>query len=78
MTLDSPSEPKEITGVLKGEEGGQKRRCATEERSRKCNQADLKMVEADHESPHACNLLKRDKARNGASRKERSPALTPV
>ena len=36
------------------------------------------MVEADHESPNASNLRKQDKARNGASRKERSPALTPV
>lgn len=78
MTLDYPREPKEITGVLKGEEGGQKRRCATEERSGKCNKADLKMVEGDHESPNAGNLWKRDKARNGASRKERSPAHTPV
>lgn len=78
MILNYPSEPKGITGVLKGEEGGQKRRGATEEWSGKCNKADLKMVEGDHESPNAGNLWKWDKARNGASRKERSPAHTPV
>ena len=61
MALDYPSEPNGITGVLKGEGGGQKRRSSSEERSGKCNKADLKMVEGD-------------KARNGASRKERSPA----
>lgn len=74
MALDYPSEPNGITGVLKGEGGGQKRRSSSEERSGKCNKADLKMVEGDHESPNAGDLWKRDKARNGASRKECSPA----
>ena len=78
MILDYPSEPKGITGVLNGEEGGQKRRSATEEQSGKCNKADLKMVEGDHESPSAGNPWKWDKARNGAFRKEHSPAHTPV
>lgn len=74
MALDYPSEPNGITGVLKGEGGGQKRRSSSEEWSGKCNKADLKMVEGDHESPNAGDLWKQDKARNGASRKERSPA----